>query len=175
MHKKRRGRPRREGVNRTASGRISEVQPADLGTVESRRNRSWLINGSDPALAGSAIGVLLANGIITGEQLRAAGRYSWARAGCCFGSSRPTGCFSLIDLSRRGAEPSDLASQAARRNFEKMVSLLSPAEKRAVDQLVIDNTLPRWFVRAKLRLSPRLADEAEHDALLEGLNRLAEA
>jgi hypothetical protein len=50
-----------------------------------------------------------------------------------------------------------------------------PAQKVAIDLLVVDDKLPSWFRRLKLGQPLRPADLAERDALLGALEALADA
>jgi hypothetical protein len=68
---------------RTKSGRLSRSYrgPArDVGTPEFCAKRGYLINGSDPQLAATTSGVLLANHMISRDQHAAALTYALAHA-----------------------------------------------------------------------------------------------
>jgi hypothetical protein len=175
MHKRKRGRPRKPGA-RTPSGQLSRAAgavPVDRGTREGQRNRTFLVNGSPVELAGSPVGILLAGGHIEARHAAAAWKYAMMRARC-FGMARATANWDLIDLGRGGQPLTEDRQKHARRAFERLVALLEPAQKSALDLLVVDGAIPTWFRRAKLRQPLRPADVAERDALLGALEALAE-
>jgi hypothetical protein len=169
------GRRRKSG-KRTPSGRLSRAhrnpEVADHGTAEGIRNRAFLVNGSPAELAGSAIGVLLANGHIDAEQAHAAGQYRTVYA-LSFGLPVPR-------AMQRAFEPhtppirSNRFLARARERFEAMAGRLDRDQKAALDQLVVEGALPAWFRRAKMGRPPTAEDEAEREALISGLERLAE-
>jgi hypothetical protein len=165
---------RRKSGPRSRSGRLSRAHltvARDHGTAEGQRNRSFLINGAAVELAGSAIGVLLANGHVTPEQAHAAGRYRTSYA-LSFGLPVPKGSQRLFEPHAPRIR-SERSLARARERFEAMARRLGSDQKAALDQLVVDGALPAWFKQGKLgrRLGP--ADEAEREALLSGLAKLA--
>jgi hypothetical protein len=89
---------------RTKSGRPSRAYrgPArDTGTREFCAKRAYLINGSDPQLAASASGILLANGFLSRNQHAAALTYMSGRM--LFPTAGPGGrrAHSVIAPARR--------------------------------------------------------------------------
>jgi hypothetical protein len=176
MHRRkarRSGRPAKAGA-RAASGRLSEVRAAtvDHGSRYAERHRLVLVNGADPVLAASPLGILFAHGHLTREQVRAGERYAAARA-VLFGMARPT-------VAADHLEPHDPTVRSdghlarIRKQFEGDVARLDPDQKRALDVVTIDCRLPVWFRLAKAQLLLRPSDEAERLALIGGLDRLAE-
>jgi hypothetical protein len=133
--------------------------------------RSDVASGAAPELAGSAIGVLLANGHIDVEQAHAAGRYAWLRA-VLFGIARPSVASDL-------GEPwspilrADARLAKIREVYERLCSRLGRDQKQQIDLLMVDNRLPSWFRQGKLGYRLTAEDEAEREALLGGLAALA--
>jgi hypothetical protein len=164
---------RRKPGARTRSGRLSRAHltiARDHGTPEGVRNRSFLINGASVELAGSAIGVLLANGHVTVEQARAAGRYAWLRS-VSFGVARPDVAYDLVEpWSPRQRSDKDLLE--LRQRFEDLARRLGRDQKAGIEVVVVDGRLPAWFRHAKMQLPPTAEDEAERTALLSGLAAL---
>ena len=71
------------GSPRTKSGRLSRAYQTvarDNGTREVQAKRDQLINGSPVELIASSAGVLLARGLLSSEQYRAADRFARIRA-----------------------------------------------------------------------------------------------
>jgi hypothetical protein len=175
MHKRKRarrsGRPARSGA-RTAAGRLSETVPIDRGTGEGQLHRQLLINGAaDVTLAATPAGILLAHDLITPAQLRAGGRYAALRA-VLFGLARPTVAADLVEPYDPRLR-TDSYLRGVRNRFEELVAKITPEQKAALDQVVVDERLPGWFARAKSGHQLRPADEAERQALLAGLDALA--
>jgi hypothetical protein len=165
---------RRKAGKRAPSGRLSRAHQTaarDHGTAEGQRNRHHLVNGAPVELAGSAIGVLLANGHVDLEQAHAAGQYRTVYA-LSFGLPVPR-------ASQRAFEPygpvirSERTLARARERFEAMAGKLGPDQKQALDRLVVDGRLPSWFRQVKLGRPLRPDDVAEREALLSGLEALA--
>jgi hypothetical protein len=164
-------RPRKSGA-RSRSGRLSRAHitvARDHGTPEGVRNRGFLVNGSPVELAGSAIGVLLANGHIELEQVRAAERYRRAYSSC-FGLPIPKASQALVEPYTPRANDRSLARALVR--FEELAGRLGRDQKQALDHLVIDGRIPHWFRMVKLGRLLRPEDEAERSALLSGLAAL---
>jgi hypothetical protein len=170
---KRSTRPRKPGT-RTPSGRLSRAYKGaarDEGTRDAERHRLALVNGGDPALASSPLGILLANGCIDRDQERAGQRYAAVRA-ILFGPGRPS-VSSDVDEPHTPTLRTDEHLEGLRNRFESMVRQLGPDQKVALDHVVVDGKLPTWFSLTKARRQLRPVDEAERAALLDGLERLA--
>jgi hypothetical protein len=168
------GRRRKSGP-RTKSGRLSRAHATaarDHGTAEGQRNRHHLVNGAAVELAGSALTVLLANGHIDAEQARAAGAYHAVYA-LSFGLPVPKGSQRLFEPHAPRIR-SDRSLARARERFEAMARRLGRDQKAALDQLVVIGALPTWFRQVKLGRPLRPEDEAEREALISGLEKLAE-
>jgi hypothetical protein len=169
-------RRRRPGP-RTKSGRLSRATKSpelrDLGTDEGRAKRAALINGSDPQLAATASGILLANGFITQEQHVAALRYAYAHA-MVFGKVWSVVCPLAWDMPRQGGDgPPEEAVTRARKRIDGWNVLLDPNQRQAVANVAVFGFVPQWFYTERLKLRPLPADDRERQALLEGLKALA--
>ena len=122
---------RRKPGRRTATGRLSRARAniiRDTGTPEGVRNRTLLINGSAPELAGSAVGILLANHHITAAMAKAADEYARLRA-VSFGIARPDVAYDLIE-PRSPRLRSEARLVELRAFFEAMVGRISWDQKR---------------------------------------------
>jgi hypothetical protein len=121
-------RRRKPGV-RTRSGRLSRSYRAparDTGTAEVQPKRAYLINGSDPQLAASASGILLANGFLTRSPHAAALGYAWAHA-LTYGRPWRQAC-PLGDRTG-GERPEELLVNAKQRLAE-MDAKLTPEQRQ---------------------------------------------
>ena len=99
---------RRKPGPRTKSGRLSRAYKSpelrDKGTPEAQNKRAYLINGSDPQLAATASGILLANGFLTPGQHVAALRYARWHA-LLYGKPWSVVCPLAWHLPTQGTEP----------------------------------------------------------------------
>lgn len=167
-------RRRKPGVARAKSGRISRAYagPArDTGTKETQAKRAYLINGSDPQLAASASGILLANGFLIKHQHAAALTYGWAHA-LTFGRPWRQAC-PLGD--RTGTAPSDERLVKAKAKLAEMDSKLTPDQRQAVGNVAVFGFIPIWLWTERLKLRSLPEDAAERAALVSGLDALARA
>jgi hypothetical protein len=159
---------------RTKSGRPSRAYsgPArDTGTAELQAKRAYLINGSDPQLAASASGILLANGFLSRGQHAAALTYAWAHA-LTFGRPWHQAC-PLGD--RTGSAPSDERLVKAKEKLAEMDAKLSSEQRQAVANLAVFGFIPQFFYTERLRLRELPDDRATRAALVTGLEALARA
>ena len=157
---------------RTKPGKLSRAYrgPArDVGTPEFCAKRHYLINGSDPQLAASASGILLANGFLSRGQHSAALTYAWAHA-LSYGRPWRQAC-PLGD--RTGSAPSDERLVKAKEKLAEMDAELSPEQRQAVGNIAVFGFIPQWFYVDRLRLRSLPEDAREREALVTGLEALA--
>jgi hypothetical protein len=158
--------------HRTKSGRLSRAYqgPArDVGTDEFQAKRAALINGSDPQLAASASGILLANEMISPEQHHAVLSYAWCHAmlyGRPWRQACPLG-------ERTGDEAPDELVELAKEKLAAMDGLLTLEQRHALANVAVFGFVPQWFFTERLRLRGLPGDQAERAALVSGLDRLA--
>jgi hypothetical protein len=136
-----------------------------------RDKRAYLINGSDPQLAASASGILLANHMISREQHAEALTYAWAHAltyGRPWRQACPLG-------ERTGGEHPEEQLVKARRKLAEMDAELSPEQRLAVANVAVFGFIPQFFYTERLRLRELPEDAAGRAALLSGLEALARA
>jgi hypothetical protein len=168
--------PPAKSAFRPKSGRLSRAHKSpdlrDQGTAEFQSKRAYLINGSDPQLAATTSGILLANEMITQEQHTAALRYAWAHA-LTFG--RPWNQACPLAGPGGGTIPSDRQLEVAKEQLDTWNARLNPAQRLAVSNVAVFGQLPMWFVaeRHKLRVMPQ--DARDRAALLSGLDAIAGA
>ena len=139
----------------------------DRGTPEAQARRYALIGTADPALAEYPLGVLLARGVITGEQHDAGCHYAYL-AGRVLGRTKPY----RADQGGSGAALNEVAIDAIERRWHQAVRTLLDAGRRAkdeVDNVALFERLPSW-VGAE---SPRLGDARSCEELVAGLEALA--
>jgi hypothetical protein len=164
---------KRKPGQRTKSGRLSRAYqgPArDSGTREMQAKRAYLINGSDPQLAASASGILLANGFLTRHQHAAALTYAWAHA-LTYGRPWRQAC-PLGD--RTGSAPSDDRLAKAKAKLAEMDAKLSPEQRHAVGNVAVFGFVPMWFFVERGCGGRELPeDRTDRVALLSGLDALA--
>jgi hypothetical protein len=156
---------------RTKSGRLSRAYtgPArDVGTPEFCAKRAYLINGSDPQLAASASGILLANGFLNRGQHAAALTYAWAHA---LTYRRPWRQACPLGDRTGGGMPEDRLERA-KVKLAEMDAKLSPEQRLAVANVAVFGFVPQWFYTERLRLRELPDDRAERAALLSGLEAL---
>jgi hypothetical protein len=135
----------------------------DNGTREAQAKRDQLINGAPVELIATAAGVLLARGLLSLEQYRAADRFAQARARC-YGVP--------LANSEGGREPTDDRVAYNERKYNALCRRLTPPQLIAVVDLVL-GARPVWALRLVARLPLRLADEENRECLLGGLDALA--
>jgi hypothetical protein len=132
--------------------------------------RQYLINGADPQLAATASGILLANGCLAPAQHSAALRYAWAHA--------LTYCKPWRQMCPLGdpvgTEPPQRLQEIARDKLGWMDKRLDRAQRKAVVDVAVFGFLPMWWLASKLKLRAMPEDEADRQALLSGLDALAE-
>jgi hypothetical protein len=127
-----------------------------------------VVNGSpDLGLSVSLSGILFAHHIIDARQRVAADRFCRARA-ACFGVVLPD-----RDLSTR-REVTEVQIKRNERRYAALVALLTADQLSAVTDLALDLRSP-WMRRALLGLPAAAGDQEARQALLSGLDRLAEA
>ena len=123
---------------RTPSGRLSRAYKSpelrDKGTPEVQDKRAYLINGSDPQLAATASGILLANGFLTHEQHAAAMRYSWAHALTC---GRPLAPSPPARGTGRRPDPADDLLERARQRLQAMDARLTSEQRQPVGNVAV--------------------------------------
>jgi hypothetical protein len=169
------GRKRKSGV-RTKSGRLSRAgkpREARLGpTRENALKMQALVNGSDPALAASASGILLANAHLSEEQYIAGLRYARAHA-VVFG--RPWAHIQdvLKCMPWGGDPPTEGQQEWAERQLEKWRAKLSKDQRSAVANVAVFSFIPTWFFAARGICRLLEEDEREREALLSGLTVLS--
>jgi hypothetical protein len=180
-------RPRRKHARRTKSGRISRAyrhpEVKDLGTHEAQSKRHALVNGSDPQLAASASGILLANGYLelsidpieersdrAKARHNAALRYAYCHA-ITFGRPWCQPCPLGRELGYE--EKPDEIVERAKHRLAAMDAVLDPEQRRAVANLACFGFVPMWFYTSRLKLRPLPEDERERELLLSGLDALA--
>jgi hypothetical protein len=160
---------------RTKCGRLSRAykdpEIRDQGTREFCAKRAYLVNGADPALAATASGILLANGLLTREQHDAALRYSWAHA-LTYGKVWRQTCPLGEDAGR--AAP-DRLLELARDKLAWMDGRLDLAQRKAVADVAVFGFLPMWWMASKLKLRSMPEDERDRAALLSGLDVISGA
>jgi hypothetical protein len=174
--KRKAGRPRKPGP-RTKTGRLSEARKKfpelrDKGTPEAQSKRAYLINGSDPQLAASASGILLANGFLSQDQHVACLRYAHAHAlvyGKVWSVESPLGW----DLPTHGGAAPEEAVIRARNRIDAWNARLDVDQRQAVANVAVFGFIPQFFYTERLRLRPLASDERERQALLEGLDAIA--
>ena len=167
------GRKRKPGP-RTKSGRLSRAykdpEIRDLGTREFQDKRAYLVNGADPALAATASGILLANGLLTREQYDAAMRYAWAHA-LTFGKRWRQICPLGEPV---WSEPPQRMQEIARDKLAWMDSRLRLEQRKAVADVAVFGFLPMWWIAGKLKLRSMPEDERDRQELLAGLDAISE-
>jgi hypothetical protein len=162
------GRKRREGVARTASGRISCARgavPVDLGTPQLQAHKLAVVNGAaDATLSASLTGILFAHGVLSPRQRDAADRFRRARAAV----------FGVVLGDRDPNRPvvSEERAQQNERRYLRMTAKLTVEQQLAVVDLVLD-LRPSWARRAVLGLPLVGEDELERRHLFDGLDVLA--
>jgi hypothetical protein len=131
---------------RTDRGRLSRAykdpEIRDQGTREFCAKREYLVNGADPALAATASGILLANGLLTREQHDAALRYAWARA-LVFGKPWRQACPLGEPVGR--IAPNQLL-ELAKHKLAGMDKRLDRAQRKAVADVAVFGFLPMWWM-----------------------------
>jgi hypothetical protein len=167
---------RRKSGRRTPSGRLSRAgKPREARiepTAETAAKRQALVNGSDPALSASAIGVLFANAHLTEEQYIAAQRYSRAHA-IVFGRLWSHVQNSLgAPLPQEGEPPSDELHAWAEHQLDKWNARLDLPQRQAIANVAVFDWIPTYLFLSKLRLKILPEDESERAALLTGLDAL---
>ena len=95
-------------------------------------------------MAGSAIGILIANGFVTAAMAKAADEYARLRA-VSFGIARPAVAYDLAE-PRSPRLRSEGRLVELRAFFEGMVGRISWDQKRQIDQLLVDGA-PAGLVR----------------------------
>ena len=157
------------GRNPAASPVPTRARAPGPGHPEFQNKRQYLINGADPQLAATASGILLANGCLTQGQHTAALRYAWAHA-LVYGKPWRQIC-PLGDPV--GSEPPKMQA-IAKDKLAKMDARLDHKQRKAVADVAVFGFLPMWWIAAKLRLRAMPEDESDRQALLSGLDALAE-
>jgi hypothetical protein len=161
---RRQGRPARAG-RRTPGGRLAVAD--DPGTRELQRHKAGLINGAvDPALSASLIGVLFAHHVLDRHQRDAADRFRRARS-ACFGVVLPD-----RDPSS-GREATEVQIARNEKRYAALVAILTADQLSAVIDLALDLRSP-WMRRALLGLPAAAGDQEAQQALLSGLDALAD-
>jgi hypothetical protein len=170
-------RKRKDG-RRTKSGRLSRAgkpREARLGpTEENAAKMRALVNGSDPALAASAVGILFANAHLSEAQYVAAMRYSRAHA-IVFGRPWAHIQDALKCMPWGGDPPTDGQHEWAERQLDKWHAKLSLDQRQAIANVTVFGFIPTFFFVSRLRLKMLPEDIAEREALLYGLETLADA
>ena len=169
-------RKRRPGP-RTKCGQLSKAysgNPAcrDRCTPEFEDKRAALINGSDPQLAATASGILLANGFLTRNQHASATGLCQATCDRVRSTLVPAMSLGLGSCGRRSDPPEELVIKA-RHRLDEMHRQLTPLERQAVANVAVFQFIPQWFYTVRLKLRPLASDERERPALLSGLDALA--
>jgi hypothetical protein len=166
---------RRKPGPRTKSGRLSRAHKSvarDRGTAENQARRHALINGSDPQLAATASGILLANGFLTQAQHVAALRYARLHA-LVYGNVWTVRCPLGWDLPSHGSEPRGGLLAWAERRIVELNAVLDPAQRQAVANVAVFGFVPQWFYTVRLKLRPLPQDDRDRAALQSGLEVLA--
>jgi hypothetical protein len=122
-----------------------------------------LVNGSPVELIASSAGVLLARGLLSREQYRAADRFAQARARC-FGMP--------LANSEGGREPTDDRIAKNEKAYDYLCRRLETSQLAAIISLVLGEQ-PAWATRLVAKLPLRLLDLAERETLLGGLDAIA--
>jgi hypothetical protein len=168
------GRKRKSGA-RAKSGRLSRAYRTvarDTGTAEGLARRIWLVDGSDPALAASAAGVLLARDVITRAMYAAACRFAWLHS-AVFGLPYRQLCILGKEPGPSGPGLDDETIAERRAELAAMERRLTLAQRQAVASLCCYGVVPPWhFALLGIgRLLP--GDEHDRQALLTGLRAIA--
>lgn len=163
------GRPRKNGP-REKDGRTQRQRPSqDHGTPEAQAHRLALVGSADPVLAESPVGVLLARGLITGEEAAAARAYAWLYARAVRRPYPPL--VSLEALHADGGRPGLVESDDEGRvqeAFRRGKNRLLAAGRRcsdAVERVVVFGELPRFLMPGR--------SDRERQAVLHGIAVLA--
>jgi hypothetical protein len=128
-------------------GRPPASRPAiDHGTPELQARRARLAGPGDPALVSYPLGVLLANGDVGEDAHQAGCRYAWLY-GFVFGR---TGAAARGWIDAPKPEPRDLpepVAAAIEADFRAAAGVIGmlPAAKRALENLVVFGSEPRWM------------------------------
>lgn len=148
-------------------GRPKLARPAiDRGTPELQARRARLVRQGDQSLASYPLGVLLANDDIGEDAHQAACRYAWLY-GFVFGRTGPAArAWAGAPADEPREFPEALAAEIEA-DFRAAANLLAenPAGKRALEEIVIFNSEPRWMRPVAPGLADVAAGKAFHDAL----------
>jgi hypothetical protein len=183
------GRRRKPGP-RTKSGRLSRAgqKPVvDKPTPQLQARRQALVGeGNDPALSATAIGSLLATGVIDADQYNAALRYRALRC-ALFGPPWPSNV--------SGSEADQKRLQGLMREFKSIVGFWVPLgswhpgqepdatfrkgrltreQIMVVENVCVFDCRPNWWFAERLNLKQLPEDHVERELLLTGLDALLE-
>ena len=167
-----RGRKRRPGY-REPSGRHQRTAERDRGTKESQAYRKYLASGqdgADPNQTSYPLGVLLTNGIVTQDQHDAGCKYAWLY---CAINGRRSLAGQTYDSFPKGKADPDWPPDWADGEFRiqrAFVEKLGRFTKDTIDNACVFEHQIRWL----LPLRPTVADLRHADALVDGLQSLAQ-
>jgi hypothetical protein len=165
MAKGKPGRKRKSGP-RTPSGRLSRAYKsacADAGTPEGCAKRRALVGDADPALAASALGILLAHRHIDTEQHAAGLEYGRLHA-AVYGVPWSTGS--------TGPDATMDRAEKVKRELRALESLMTTEQREVVANVAARGAIPNWFFVLRLTLKELPEDVRERDLLLSGLSAL---
>lgn len=139
----------------------------DRGTPELQARRARLVGEGDQSLASYPLGVLLANGDIGEDAHQAACRYAWLY-GFVFGRTGPAARAWMGAPAAEARQFPEVLAADIESDFHAAATILAerPAGKRALENLVIFNTEPRWMRPVAPGLADVAAARAFHDALM---------
>ncbi len=170
----RRGRKRNPDALRHHTTRTGRSKP-DLGTDELMRKRAALVGGQNQRdqLAGDPLGILLLNGLLNEDQVRAAWRFAILRWRL-FGKPFPAAA-RMYDPYRPRSKTEPVGDPAGEDRYARCCAALKQCGRLAwqeVRSTAVEQRLPAWFLRLKLG-QMRTGDGRRQEALKLGLDALA--
>jgi hypothetical protein len=159
---------RKKAGKRTKSGRLSRAyldpNVRDLGTPEVQAKRRALVGeGNALELSATAPGILHAHAYLDKDQYAEALEYRRLR---CALYGPPWPMFSI------SSNPTEERISKLQDRFDRMAAALTEEQKSVITAVAVFDVLPTWFFCRRLGLKLLPEDDAEHLALVSGLNSI---
>jgi hypothetical protein len=138
------------------------------------RTKSGARGSADPTLSSSSIGILRANEVLDEDAYLAAQRYCRAY-NVAFGRTWSHIQDPLRCCAWGGQPRGDASYEWAERMSDRWNREVTEQQRQQVANVAVFGFLPGWYLTQKLKWGPLPEDEAEKQALVEGLGQLARA
>jgi hypothetical protein len=135
-----------------------------MGTPEVQAKRRALVGeGNAPELSATAPGILHAHAYLDKDQYAEALEYRRLR---CILYGSPWPCYS------DSSEPPPSSIKTIQERFDARAGALTEEQKTVITNVAVFDVLPTWFFCRRLGLKLLPEDDAEHLALVSGLNSI---